>query len=1334
MGFELKKKLRSAGALATAAAIALSVGAGVGLRAFIDNGYGITAEAYKVVEQGSGIEVGNVDDTTGSVLTITPYINGSDPQQIISKEQYYLGNSNNTEITYSNINKIIISPNNEGINFTDALATVFHKFTSLKTIEITQNAIIPYNDDHVGYIAISNNADSYGGLYNHLAKYIDGVYDENASKAAVDDYLKDKKIYVPKGQKSGYLQLWAEIDIANGDEPVTQKKKGLYNYYISKLKGCLYESAPSTSAKEYTEINYYPFTFYNYGDHLTVGVCDEKAVTADIPSCLNAISLKDDKDKNALINQFDSEDDFKTAAELPITKIEENAFNGCTKLTDLTISENIDTIGKSAFWGCSALKAVQIPETVAKVEADAFKKCASLEAIIFYGNSDYEEEGEGYDTEIYNSMATISNGTKNDRAYFDGTIYGWRDSQSESYANYTDYKFVALDDLSSEELEELIGGKKDPVVTEPIVTEPVVTEPVVTEPPVTETEVTSVTTTAEPWKVDIINGNSSNATWDADIKVDEYGVVTWNNKSDADSYRVFKKVRGAGKFSSGSIVKGKTEYKLASVPTAEYTLYIRAYKKGEENTYLDSKQVIIPSKVLGTPTNLVLNGRNLAWDPAPNAKLYAVIMRLGPKEVFLGYTPNTNMTVEKNIFPKTQFQIIIRAYEADELRDDQYNSPLFFHEDSDACVGNPKNVGFAEAPTVSEDGTVTWKAVSGAKGYYVVKEYNGHQDVSKYIDHTSLSYKLAAIPNVAYKVFIRSAASSSSSAAKTDGFATECTEGKLGYCAAPKVDNQGNVSFKTIPLAEKYKIIMETKDGTVESDELTPDPIAEGEEWQSENIQYTFEDMPEGDIKVYVRSYSGKNYTDGESYLLGDLLDKPEMPTINKNKVTWDPVKGAVKYEVWKKDNKGTYRGSEITAVNNKGKANKLRYTLNSAPKYCFRVWLRAYDENGNYKESDQVIVNENEIESLPAPVVDVSTATVYWDNIKKYMNEKGCDFKSSAIKIWKKYVTDKKQVKANANVSLKKMSSYTLNRLPADRQVEITAEVYVINNKTEQKYKITSDPVIFTRDGEVGIAVPRIQKIDGKKVTFEWDPVHNADKYEIVYSCYKKDKNGNIQTYTDGTKKVVYGKKSVSASNFEKGKFPTITLKEQYYPYTIWVRSISDKELDKTQTDGQRIVYPDNGSNIAASGMKIVKFDNEKKTISFEPSEMNAGKGYKVYYTKSIKTDNNGVAKHKYSCVKVNLKKPGKNVIINETANVITVQLDRALNPGERVYIQDLSTKERTKTITVADTAMEDEEEKEPEPVVTTAPQTTETTQTTLKVVPPVVTSQVLNVVVPIA
>ena len=42
-------------------------------------------------------------------------------------------------------------------------------------------------------------------------------------------------------------------------------------------------------------------------------------------------------------------------------------------------------------------------------------------------------------------------------------------------------------------------------------------------------------------------------------------------------------------------------------------------------------------------------------------------------------------------------------------------------------------------------------------------------------------------------------------------------------------------------------------------------------------------------------------------------------------------------------------------------------------------------------------------------------------------------------------------------------------------------------------------------------------------------------------------------------------------------------------------------------------------------------------------------------------------------------------------------------------MYIKDLSTNERTKTITVADTAMEDEEEKEP--AVTTAPQTAETT-----------------------
>lgn len=62
-------------------------------------------------------------------------------------------------------------------------------------------------------------------------------------------------------------------------------------------------------------------------------------------------------------------------------KIPENAFSGCTKLTDIILPESITDIGDWAFYECKSLKEIDIPDYVTSIGDSVFGLCSSLTEI-----------------------------------------------------------------------------------------------------------------------------------------------------------------------------------------------------------------------------------------------------------------------------------------------------------------------------------------------------------------------------------------------------------------------------------------------------------------------------------------------------------------------------------------------------------------------------------------------------------------------------------------------------------------------------------------------------------------------------------------------------------------------------------------------------------------------------------------------------------------------------------------------------------------------------------------------------------------------------------------
>lgn len=64
----------------------------------------------------------------------------------------------------------------------------------------------------------------------------------------------------------------------------------------------------------------------------------------------------------------------------------DEAFSGCTELTEVVIPEGVTAIGMWAFYDCTALSSSIIPSGVTDIGEDAFYGCDSLTATVAEGS------------------------------------------------------------------------------------------------------------------------------------------------------------------------------------------------------------------------------------------------------------------------------------------------------------------------------------------------------------------------------------------------------------------------------------------------------------------------------------------------------------------------------------------------------------------------------------------------------------------------------------------------------------------------------------------------------------------------------------------------------------------------------------------------------------------------------------------------------------------------------------------------------------------------------------------------------------------------------------
>ena len=127
-----------------------------------------------------------------------------------------------------------------------------------------------------------------------------------------------------------------------------------------------------------------------------------------------------------------------------VTSIGDYAFAGCTELTSVTIGDSVMSIDGSAFKGCSSLTSITIPGSVMNIGGSAFKGCSSLtsitipDSVIYIGNLAFS------DTAYYNN----SSNWENDVLYIGNHLIKAKESLSGDYVIKVGTKCIADDAFS----------------------------------------------------------------------------------------------------------------------------------------------------------------------------------------------------------------------------------------------------------------------------------------------------------------------------------------------------------------------------------------------------------------------------------------------------------------------------------------------------------------------------------------------------------------------------------------------------------------------------------------------------------------------------------------------------------------------------------------------------------------------------------------------------------------------------------------------------------------------------------------------------------------------
>ena len=590
-----------------------------------------------------------------------------------------------------------------------------------------------------------------------------------------------------------------------------------------------------------------------------------------------------------------------------VTSISDWAFEGCYDLTEITIPKSVKSIGYRAFYFCRNLKSINIPEGVTKIEANAFEGCSRLKSVSLpegvteiksytFSGCDFTEitipdSVTRIDACAFNSCdfteITIPKGvTRLDGGAFSGCHELENIKVSADNERYTDIDGVLYNKNKTKLILCPIGKKyREYIVPDGVTT-------------IDEGAFggSSIKTISLPESVTNIkkgafSGCRSLKTINIPDSVTSIGEYTFSYCNALESINIPDRVTSIG----GHTFKDCENLKSLTIGSGVTSIDEYAFENCKNLTSLTIPEGV---KSIGVNAFFDCSGLESITIYSPDCEIEYYIPVIPDNAVIYGYKNSTAQAfAEKN------------GYKFEPLDD------------------APKQTAPAKvsAPTVSADGTVTWTAAENAVYYRVAKYANGKLYYGP--KTTDTSYKLSKVPTTDYIVCIIAYGDDGSN---TVGEKVKVNvEKPLGYVNKVTVDENGVVSWKKAENATAYRVVKAVNGKNYYGPKVT-------------DTSYKLVAVPKKDYEIFVISYDeeGKNSLGRQTRVevgdLGVVFD----PKVDKDgKVTWSAARGAVKYKVGKTVGTKTVYSAAVTDTT---------YTLKSKPTKDYKVFIVAFDENGN--------------------------------------------------------------------------------------------------------------------------------------------------------------------------------------------------------------------------------------------------------------------------------------------------------------------------------------------------------------------------------------------------
>lgn len=136
-----------------------------------------------------------------------------------------------------------------------------------------------------------------------------------------------------------------------------------------------------------------------------------------------------------------------------VSKIGEMTFSNCTSLTEVVLPDSVIAIDDRAFAFCTSLESIKIPDGLTYLSSSAFEACSSLKSIVIPAGIKKMEFYQFSGCESLKSIYIMNKDLvfgESRWPFENATIYGYKGSTAQAYAENNGIKFVAFDEDSEE--------------------------------------------------------------------------------------------------------------------------------------------------------------------------------------------------------------------------------------------------------------------------------------------------------------------------------------------------------------------------------------------------------------------------------------------------------------------------------------------------------------------------------------------------------------------------------------------------------------------------------------------------------------------------------------------------------------------------------------------------------------------------------------------------------------------------------------------------------------------------------------------------------------------